>query len=151
MKSIRYALVATFVIAIVLVVFGALSAHALAIYKPGVELALGWRLAMYIHNQLLVVLPLSFVVIGAAALVGAWLTPESTQVERLLALVTWTVLAVAMHYGSPLVFLVSLAVRRSYTAVPYVILGDGLGTVAGIAALVLGVRVVWVWFRSRRA
>jgi hypothetical protein len=152
MKSIRYALVVTLVLAILLVVFGVLSAHAMGMYSRGEQLALGWRLALFVQNTLLSYMPFSPLPIGAAAIVGAWRSAAPTQNQRGVAVLVWLAIAVVVQVSTLLWAMSIVGLNERHAAIPFVMLfAVGLGVVADAAVLVLAVRVAWVALSSRHA
>lgn len=95
MKSLPYALIGTAGLLALFVGVAVLSEMASARITPGRELALGWRLAMWLALQITVFVPFMFLPLGLVTLVGAWRSQPAALAQERRLLGWWIVVGVA--------------------------------------------------------
>ena len=140
MKSVRYALIGTAGLLALFVGVAVLSEMATQRATPGRELALGWRLAMWLAVQITVFVPFLFVPLGLVALIGAWRSAPATLAQERRLLGWWLLIGVS----APLLALASFAAVVIPALFQFVIVGAvfiHLGMVAWLAAIVVAVNL----------
>lgn len=140
MKSLRYALIGTAGLLALFLGVALLSEMAEARITPGRELALGWRLAMWLALQITVLVPFLFLPLGLVTSIGAWRSPPATLAQERRLLGWWLVVGVA----APVLALASFAAVVIPALFQFVIVGIAfvhLGMVAWLAAIVVAVHL----------